>query len=700
MSEAASRRDGLDRLLSPRSIAIVGASNHSDRIGGWVFANLARAFAGPLYPVHPRETEVQGRAAYRSVSELPEPADLAVVVVRAPAVPAVIEECARKGVGGAVVITSGFAEAPPEGAVLQERVTAAARSTGLRVIGPNCIGFMNLFGGVMANFALTPEEPLPTAGPVGLVSQSGGFGSYIATKAMLSGLGLGWFVTTGNECDVNIATVSRYLVEREETKVVMVFSETLRDPELFIDTACRAAELDKPMVLLKAGRSEAAAKAAISHTASVVGSAQVFDAVARQYGVFVVDTMEQMLDLGMIFQDGRRVKDRRVAIMTTSGGAGVLLADACTSAGLVVPELPADEQEALLALMPTPFYGSTTNPVDTTAQGVNSPGAFEKVLFAVGESKAADMIASVIWAVAGPSTDATIAYYQSTDRPFAVTSTAPLEAFQRAGVPTYLDPQRAANALGAVAAQSLRAIRPVRPTARTPDQARIERVAPLLARPAGERTLLESTSKRVLAAYGIPVTREHMVDDADEAVEAAAHIGGPVALKVMSYQLPHKTEAGAIRLGLESPDSVRIAYGDMLAEVSRRAPDARIDGVLVQEMVPARFELTCGMQRDPVFGPMIAIGMGGTLVESLSEAELLRPPFDLDRAKAAIAGLLNGRLVVNPRGLSKAEQEEVATIMVGLGHLAFEFVAVTEVDVNPIRVGAGSARAADALLVL
>ena len=691
---------GLDRLLSPRSIAVVGATNNPASIGGWVFANLARAFAGPLYPIHVRHALVQGHAAYPSIAALPEPVDLAVVVVPAPSVPAVIEECAATGVGGAVVITSGFAEIGPEGAAWQAQITRTARSSAVRVVGPNCIGFMNLFGGVMANFALHPTTPLPTAGPVALVSQSGGFGSYITTKALLAGLRLGWFVSTGNESDVNITAVVRYLIERDETSVVMVFSETLRDPELFIDTACRAAELDKPIVLLKAGRSEAAAKAAMSHTASMVGSAQVFDAVARQYGVFVVDTMEEMLDLGMIFQDGRRVRDRRVAILTTSGGAGVLLADACAEAGLTIPELPPEEQDTLLELMPQPFYGSTTNPVDTTAQVVNSPGAYEKVLSTVARSKKVDMLAAVTWAVPGPTNDALVAQYQATDRPVAIISTAWLEDFQRAGVPTFTDPRRAAQALGAVTAQSLRPSLPTRPSAWKPDPVRVQQVSRLLVRPDGGQALLESASTQVLRACGIPVTREELVTSPDEAVDAAARLGGPVALKVMSYQLPHKTEAGAIRLGVLGADSVRRQYDEMLAEVARRAPTAVVEGVLVQEMVPARLELTCGMHRDPVFGPIVAVGLGGILVEILSETALLRPPFGRADATTVLASLAGGRLVKSDRGLTATEQAEVAAVMVAVGSMAMEFEEIAAVDINPLQVAAGSARAADALIVL
>ena len=699
-SDDRSPRPALDRLLSPQSIVMIGASNKVANIGGHVFANLVRAFDGPVTPVTARDDTVQGVAAYQSVRDLPGPVDLAVVAVPATHVPAALADCAERGVGGAAVITAGFAEAGGEGIALQDQITDVVARTGLRVIGPNCMGFMNLWGGVMANFALPPTVPLPPPGPVALVSQSGGFGSYITTKAMLAGLKLGWFVSTGNESDVNIAAVLRYLVDRDETTVLMVFAETLRDPDVFIDAASRAAELDKPIVLLKAGRSDAAAKAAMSHTASIVGSADVLDAVCRQYGVFVVSTMEEMLDLGTIFQDGRRVPSRGVGIMTSSGGAGVLLADAATAQGLEVPEIPADEQEAMMALMPVPFYGSLTNPVDTTAQVVAMPESFAKVLHAVGESRVVDMVAPVIWAVPGPQTDSVIEFYRGTDKPVALTSTAWLDELQVVGIPTYTDPHRAMHALGAVADLSLRTLEIVDRSSWRPDPARSARARELLAARAGHRSLLESSSKELLALYGIPVTPEVLVRSADDAVAVAEKFDGPVALKVMSYDLPHKTEYGAIRLGLRGPDAVRAGFEEMLAEVANKAPDAVQDGVLVQQMVPARFELTAGVHDDPVFGPTVVLGLGGILIEILSETAMLRPPFALGTARQALAGLLGGRLVAGGRGLSDTEQQAVAEIMVGLGDLALELPEVVEVDVNPIRVADGSVCAADALVVV
>lgn len=687
----------LDRLLAPRSIAMVGASNNPYSIGGLVFANLKRSFTGALYPIHPKDAEVQNHTAYPSVEALPETVDLVLIAVASHAVEAVVEQAVARGVGGIVLLSSGFAEAGAEGIALQQRVAEKAKAGGVRVIGPNCIGYLNIAGGVMANFALTPDEPLPAGGGVALVSQSGGFGSYLTTKGLLTGLQLGWFVSTGNELDVNIAAVLRYLVERPEVKVLLAFSETLRDPEVFIEAARRAQELDKPMVILKAGRSEAAAKAAMSHTASVVGAVDVFDAVCRQYGVIVAHSMEEMLDLGMIFQDGRRVRGNRLAIMTTSGGTGVLLADEAGQNGLDVPTFADDEQQRMLAVLHTPFFGSVANPIDTTAAA--RPESITALQNLLAESTSVDMITSVTWARATEAAKELAALYKRTDKPLAILSTDLVEVLKENGVPTYTDPQRLARSLAALYRFSTRS-KLASSTAVQTDPQRAQRARAHLQLPAQEFVLMEAQGKRLLAEYGIPLTAESWVHDEDAAVEAARQIGGKIVLKVMSYQLPHKSDVGALRLGLEGEAQVREGYRSMLEEVARRAPHATLDGVLVQQMVPARMELTCGLQRDPVFGPMVAVGLGGVLVEQLAETTLLRPPFDRSAARGALGCLLSGRLVQGRRGLSSEEQDQIADIMVGVGQLALELEEVSEIDINPIRVDGGRAYAADALVVL
>lgn len=687
----------LDRLLAPRSIAMVGASNNLNSIGGLVFANLKRSFTGALYPIHPKDPSVQGLPATAGLHEIADPVDLVVIAVASHAVEGIVEQAVAKGVGGIVLLSSGFAEAGEEGIALQARITEMARKGGVRVIGPNCIGYLNITGGVMANFALTPDEPLPPGGGVALVSQSGGLGSYLTTKGLLTGLQLGWFVSTGNELDVNIATVLRYLVERPEVRVLLVFSETLRDPEVFIEAACRAQALDKPIVILKAGRSEAAAKAAMSHTASVVGAADVFDAVCTQYGVIVAHSMEEMLDLGMVFQDGRRAAGNRLAIMTSSGGTGVLLADEAGLNGLDVPTFPAPEQSAMLSVLHTPFFGSVSNPVDTTA--AVRPDAVLALQDMVVQSPSIDMLTTVTWARATEQAKELAALYLRTDKPMAVLSTDLVAPLTEAGVPTYTDPQRVARALAAVHRFSNRPSLTINET-REVDDARQQRARAHLQLAPGERVLMEAQGKRLFAEYGIPVTREEWVHSAEDAIAAAGRIGGKVVLKVMSYQLPHKSDVGAIRLGLQGAQAVREAYTEMLEEVGRRAPHAVLDGVLVQQMVPARMELTCGLQRDPLFGPMVAVGLGGVLVEQLAETTLLRPPFGVETARAALGRLLKGRLVQGRRGLSHDEQTQIATLMVGVGTMALEHADINEVDINPIRVSDGNAFAADALVVL
>ncbi|AZI37040.1 putative acyl-CoA synthetase [Caenibius tardaugens NBRC 16725] len=687
----------MDRMLSPRSIALIGASNTAHRIGGLLFANLKRAFKGPLYPIHPTEQEIMGVQAYASLDDLPEAADLAVVAVAAKMVPEMVEAAAAAGIAGAVVVTSGFAEVGEEGAALQEQLAEISRRTGIRLIGPNCIGYFNMHGGVMANFAITPDSPLPKAGGTALVSQSGGFGSYISLMAMRAGLGVGWFVSTGNEVDCNVSMVCRHLIERPEVKVLLACVETLRDPDIFIETAERAIELDKPIVLLKAGRSEEAARAAMSHTGSITGSADVLYAVCEQYGVHIAETMQEMLDLGLMFETGKRTKGRRLAVLTTSGGAGVLLTDEAAEVGLTVPELPAEEQAALEAVMPPPFFGSMANPLDTTAQIVAHQHAAVGIMEHLGKSPSIDMITCVTWDHTLDFIQALIDGDKGTDKPVSILCTGLVEKVSEAGTPLYLDPSRAVRPLGALARQSLD--RPKVVKAPVKDEARIARMRALFESLEGRKVLMEHEGKQLFAEYGIPVTREKLVATPADADAAAAEIGGKVAIKYMSPELMHKSDVGGLRLGLEA-GSVQAEAEAMLQDVARGAPHVALSGILVQEMVPARMELTCGIKRDLSFGPIIVVGMGGVLVEVLAEVAMLRPPFDADMARKVVASLCDGRIASARRGLEPAEIDAVVATVMGLGQMALELPEISEVDVNPVRIANGRAVAADALVIL
>ena len=692
-----SRQARIGRMISPHSIALVGASNESARIGGTLFANLKRAFKGPLYPVHPSDPDIMGVRAYTSLRQIGEPVDLAVIAVPAGLVPGIVEEAVASGAGGAVIVTAGFAEIGGEGVALQDKIVEISRVGGLPLLGPNCIGFMNVHEGVVANFSIDPSAPLPAPGGVALVSQSGGFGSYIATMATKAGLGLGWFVSTGNEADISVADMLLHLVEKPAVRVLLAAIETLRRPEIFIQTAQRALELDKPIILLRAGRSEDAARAAMSHTGAIAGSADVLDAVCDQFGVHIADTMQHMLDLGLMFQTGKRTPGRRLAILTSSGGAGVLLADEAARAGLSVPVLPENEQTALLSEMVKPFHGSVTNPIDTTAQAMAVPDTIERLLNRLEKSPTVDMVTTVVWEQATPHLEALVSLDRRSPKPVSILSTGLVPAVSQAGTPLYLDPARAVRALGALARQSLD--RPVQRLAGVIDHARVERAREILALAGGRSVLMEHEGKRLFAEYGLPITQERFASSPAEAAEAAFTLGGKVVLKAMSPALPHKSDAGGVRVGIV-PEQAEQQATAMLADVARFAPAAQIEGILVQEMVPARIELTAGIKRDQVFGPIVVVGLGGVMVEILAEVVMLLPPFDLASARRAVEELCSGRLVSGTRGLDAAEVEIVAAMMTGFGSMALELPEIGEVDANPIRITQGRAVIADALVTV
>jgi acetyltransferase len=690
----------LEQFLQPTSIVVIGASNDLTRIGAQILANLKARFTGDLIAVHPGGRSIQGQPTFRSVREVERRLDCVIVAVRADLVPDIVEECAALGASGALIVTSGFAESGPSGVTLQRRLLDISQRTGIRLLGPNCTGFLNAAVGVAANFSLRPQDETWPNGGAALVTQSGGFGTYVLTQARTTGLRLGWFISTGNEVDLHVSEALDYLVERSETTVLLASVETIRDFAQFERVAARAAELDKPVVLINSGRSAESTRAVMSHTASVAGSAEVLNSVCRQLGVMTVDTIEELLDFGLIFQAGRRTTGTRTGILTTTGGAGILLADACGDNGLSVPQLPSSEQRDVRRLMSEPFYGSTENPVDTTAQIGHVGPVYRQILEALAESRTVDLLAPVLMGPVPDRVNAIIDVNRSTAKPLAVTAVVRIEELEDAGVPSFPDPYRSISALAAVVAYSSRP-RPLGVTmTRRVDTGRRERALSLLAQESGARTLLEPTAKRLLALYGIPVTSEALAATEEDAVAAGEAIGYPVALKVVSHDIIHKSDVGGVRLDVYAEDQLRVAYHELLRDVRHSMPAAAIQGVLVQRMVAARLELACGITRDPIVGAVVAIGMGGVLVELLRQTCFLRPPFDIPVARQAIAGLVGGRLLSAPRGLRSPEVEAVAAVLVQLGVLAEEIHEIDELDINPLRVASGSAIAADALVLV
>ena len=675
----------LRTFFQPRSIAVVGASADPHTISGRPLRILQQhGFAGALYPVNPKYRELRGLPAYPGVRELPEAVDLALVAVPAPLVPGILAECAARGVRFAMVFSSGFAEAGLDGRRLQEQLRAAIDGTSLRVCGPNCEGFFNLTGGVPAGFSPTidperafqPSEP----GPVAIVAQSGGLGFALFNRGLEQGLGFSTVISTGNEVDLDALDYVEYLIDDPATRVILAFVETFRRAQSLPELARRAAERGKPLIVAKIGRSEAGQRAAQSHTGSLVGSDQAYEAVFRQLGIIRVDDVEEMLDAAAFFSGGRLPAGRRVVIMTVSGGGGAWLADACASQGLELPEVePALQAEIQTHL---PSYGATGNPVDATAQALAHGGANEALRLLL-RSERFDTLATIVPLTsvqtfeailpalreAQETTDLALLHFS-----YTTPTPAPLAALRELGIPCYTSPGRAARALALAA--SYRAFLDRRATIARFDPGGAWRQAP----PA-----VGETAGELLAPLDLPSPRGGLAESAEQAVQLFRELGGPVALKVDSPDLLHRSDVGGVRLGLADQAAVRAAFDSILAEVRARQPQARLRGVLVQEMVTDGVELILGARVDSDFGPLVLLGLGGLFVETLGDLALRLAPVSAAEVHQMLDQLRGAPLLRGARGRPPADLDALVETAVRFSELAARLPSgVAALEINPL----------------
>lgn len=692
-------RSPLDALFAPRSVAVVGASDDPKRIGGRPIAYLKERFQGRILPISQSRAVVQGLPAVSRVTDLESPPDLVVIAVPARDVVGIARECADFGVRSLLVFTSGFAEASSEGARWQRDLVAAGQAAGMRICGPNCIGQINLPDGAVTTFGSLPGLPAAD-GSIGLASQSGAYGLTLFKFARSVDLPIAHVLSTGNECDVDVTDALAWLLQRPEVDVLVGFAEAIREPARLLDVARRARELDKPFLFLKAGSSAAGARAALSHTGSVVGADDVIDAVFRQHGILRPRSSTDIITWSRLLMARRRARGPRVGIVTTSGGVGVLMSDAAEAAGLETPPLPAKDQESLAALLPP--FGSPVNPVDCTGQVVNDPAFFAGVLRTVAASQDVDLVAvaglpdtvepgrlSALTELATATEKPLVAWAHS--RPW-VSALAPL------GIAVYDDPVAAMRAAGALVSYS--AWQPSSAHFPAGDSERAVLARTVLQHAAGGAALLDSEATAVLAAYGIPLASAMTVTDLNAAREAARHLGFPLALKVVSPDVLHKSDVGGVRLGIRDEAGLATAYESILTEVKASSTDVRILGVLVQKMAAPGLELVCGLKRDVQFGPIVAVGLGGVLVEILKETALRQAPLSHRDALSAVAEISQGRLLRSERGLRATAADAVASLLVSLGQLAAELPEITEIDLNPVIVNGAGPLVVDALMTL
>lgn len=689
--------DNLTALFAPRSVAVIGASSDQRRFGGRPIQYLREAgFEGAIYPVNPGRGEIQGLTAYPSISEVPGPVDCALLAVTADVTQQTIEDCVARGVGSAILFGAGFSETGDEGRARQDRVLATAREAGMRLLGPNCMGLLNTRARFYGTFASALEEGVPPPGRIAVASQSGGYGGYLMKHLFLRGLGISQWVTTGNEADVGIGDALWWMAGQDETDILLAYVEGLHDGTKLIAALDRARRANKPVVMMKVGRTPAGSAAAASHTASLTGEDAVYDAVFEHYGVHRARTTDELLDIAYALSKGVKPGGRRVGVISISGGIGVQCADFIADAGLEMGDVPQATQSALTGLVP---HCSPRNPIDMTGLVTTNHEIMEKTLDTVFASGAFDAtliflgIAGAAPSMARPLQEAIAkAHARAPGQLVLVSVTAEpemLREYDAKGLLVFEDPSRAIAALAALAR-----FQEIFDTA-VPEPMPIPPAQPL----AISGRLNEAQAKALLEAAGIPAPREALARDADEAARLAADIGFPVVAKIVSADIVHKTEYGGVALGLGSAEAVRDAVANMAEGIARALPDARIDGFLISEMVSGGVETIVGLHQDAAFGPVVTIGLGGTMVELIKDTACALAPLSEAQAVTLIGKLKTAPLLAGWRGSSPLDVAGLARAISGLSVLAVQQSdRLAAIEVNPLVVRERGVIALDAVI--
>ena len=694
----------IDRMLNPRSIAVVGATPRMQYGGRFLAAAMQASDRVNVYPVNPRYEEIQGVKSYASVTDLPEAPDVVGIVVPYHAVLDTLRESHARGARSAIVISAGFAErGEDDRRELQLELGRFARESEMRVSGPNCLGLANLKDDIWASASSRGAEGL--SGPVGLVCQSGAsaFGPFL-TRAVDEGIGFSYIVSTGNEADLDFCDFARYLLDDDDTKVIAGFVEGFKDGRKFVELAKLAAERGKPIVLIKIGRSDLGSRAAGSHTAALTGVDTRYDAAFEQYGVIRVQDYDDLLQVSNMLARCQRPPNRGVAVVSHSGGISSLTADMCGQAGLDLPPLSDHARDGINGILKG--FGWAANPSDVT--GFANSDDFPAIMSFMAEG---DQVGTLVVASAGADAQAAqvIAQRDGSNKPVAFLWTGTrgadsgLPMLRRAGIPVFYVPDKLAAGIRYLndyhewrdrrLGRGFASVEPM-----TTEQ--INAVADISDR---SGTLSETDSKRLISAFSVPVTREERASDVASAVSAAERIGYPVAVKVDSAQIIHKTEAGGIRLGLQTPDDVRQAFGEVTNNAREHDPNAAIDGAVVQQMITGGVETIVGVSYDSQLGPVLLFGTGGVMVEIYNDVALRLCPINREDALEMIGEVKGAGLLRGFRGAPPADIDALADVLVSVSQMAVSLEGrLTELDINPLMVlpaGQGVV-AADALAVL
>ena len=701
-------RPPLDAIFHPRSIAVIGATEKEGSVGRTILWNLLSSpFGGTVYPVNPSRPAILGVKAYPSIAAIGEPVDMAVIVTPAKTTPALVDECGQAGVKGVVIISAGFKEIGPEGVELERQVLEAARRHGIRVVGPNCLGVMNPIERMNATFAAGIAKP----GRVGFVSQSGALLTAILDWAEHENVGFSAIVSLGSMLDVGWGDVIDYLGDDPNTDSIVIYMETIGDARAFL-SAAREVALTKPIIVIKPGRTEQAAKAAASHTGSLTGSDDVLEAAFRRAGVLRVEKISELFRISEILSKQPRPRGRRLSIVTNAGGPGVIATDTLISGGGELTDIGPETMEALNAVLPAVW--SHNNPIDII--GDAPPQRYADALAIAAADPETDGLLVILTpqAMTDPTETARalVPYAHVEGKPILASwmGGADVEEGSRllreAGIPTFSYPDTACHLFNHLWQYdvNLRALyeTPRLPVAPERGEFREEVDRIIAAVSAEGRTLLtEYESKKVLAAYGIPITDTELAQTPDEAVAAAEAIGYPVVAKLLSRTITHKTDVGGVILNLRNADAVREAFDRIRDSVTIKAGAEHFEGVTIQPMINwSGYELIVGSSPDLQFGPVLLFGMGGQLVEVFKDRALALPPLNTNLALRLIDETRIAEALEGVRGRKPIDKDVLAALLVRFSELVAEQPRIAEIDINPLLASPERIIALDARVVL
>jgi len=681
----------LKAFFEPASIAVIGASTNPAKLGYAVLKNLVEdgySRRGKVYPINPKAREILGYPAYPSVLDVPDPIELAVIVIPYPHVPAALRTCGQKEIPAAVVISAGFREAGLEGLERERELVAIAREFNIRLIGPNCLGVIDTFTPLNATFA----ADAPPGGPMAFMSQSGALGTAILDWAQAGRLGLSKFVSLGNKADVNEVDLLRAWAEDEQTRVILIYNEELSNGQEFIRVAREVTRV-KPVVAIKSGVTQSGSRAVSSHTGSLAGSEQAYQAAFRQAGVLRAELMESLFDMALALGYQPLLQGDRIAIITNAGGPGILATDALERAGLTLARFKLETTKAVQQHLPE--AASVANPVDVLGDALADRYRF--ALEVVASDPNVDGLLAVLTPQAMTEIEATAravgTVASEVHKPVLgcfmgeARVAAGINILMAYGVPNYSFPERAILAFRAMADYRHIRARPL-PKFITFDVDRaatrgvIDRV-----RAEGRVTIGDAEAREIMQAYGLRIPKSELADTPERAVEIAGQIGYPVALKIASPDILHKTDVGGVKIGLQSSEDVRDAFELMTYRAQRYLPEAQLWGCLVQKMAPPDgLEVLVGLNRDPQFGPLVTFGLGGIYVETLKDVTFRVAPFSLQEAEAMLNEIRAQALLDGVRGQPPIEKAAIVDTLLRVGQLAQDFPEIAELDINPLIV--------------